>query len=105
MEPKDGGKADEIMNKELLDWIKETKKEPSKENEETLEKKQPEGKCEICGDNLSKFVCIKCEKSVCPSCYFKIIGICKSCTNQEIMEKWEGKTPDWEHILGVQWVD
>ena len=92
VEPKDGGKAEEIMNKELLDWIKETKKEPVKESEDSPNKKQPEGNCEICGDNQSKFVCIKCEKSVCPSCYFKIIGICKSCINQEIMDKWEGKT-------------
>ena len=105
MEKKDGGITEEKLNKELQDWIKEAHKVPNKESEESCVKKEPKGQCEICGNNISKFICLKCEKSVCPSCYFKLIGICKECINQEVMDKWEGKTPDWEQILGVQWVD
>jgi hypothetical protein len=102
---KHDGNDEEAMNKELLEWIKEAKEQPNKKQDQDAIKKEPVGTCEICGKNESKFVCLKCERSVCPSCYFKIIGICKSCTNKEIMEKWEGKQPDWGEILGVQWVD
>jgi hypothetical protein len=41
---------------------------------------------------------------VCSSCYFKIIGVCKECVPKDIAEKWEGKQPDWEKELGVEWV-
>lgn len=95
----------ETMNKELLDWMKETKQEiPEKENDKDSELKAT-GICEICGNHKAKFVCMKCHRSICPSCYFKLIGICKSCIPDEIVEKWKGDQPDWEKILGVKWVD
>ena len=51
------GNAEETMNKELMEWIKETKEQPNNEQDEKIIKKEPEGKCEICGNNESKFVC------------------------------------------------
>ena len=94
------------MNEELLGWLKETKKE-IKDSQKTQDivKKKPSGLCEICNEKDAKFVCLKCGKSVCLSCHFKIIGICKKCVPKETAEKWEGKPPDWEKILGVEWVD
>lgn len=97
-------KSNECMNKELQDWIKETRELPQEQTDSSEEKKKPEGKCEICGEHPATKICLKCEKSVCLSCFFKIIGICKRCVPAEISAKWEGKTPDWEQILGVQWV-
>jgi hypothetical protein len=94
------------MNKELYKWIKETKKEiqTSKNFKEGIDKK-PSGPCAICGEKPAKTVCLKCGKSVCQSCHFKIIGVCKKCVPKETAEKWEGKPPDWEKILGVEWLD
>jgi len=96
----------DIMNRELQDWIKETKQDlPKKEETEDHKLGEPTGKCDICGENAAKFICMKCEKSICPSCYFKLIGICKNCVPADIAEKWKGNQPDWEKILGVKWVD
>ncbi len=94
------------MNKELYKWIKETKKEikDSKRFKQEVDKK-PTGPCLICGDKPAKTICLKCGKSVCLSCHFKIIGVCKKCVPKETAEKWEGKPPDWEKILGVEWLD
>jgi hypothetical protein len=94
------------MNKELCEWLKDTKNEIklSKKSQD-FEKRKPSGLCEICGEKNSKFFCLKCGRSVCLSCHFKIIGICKKCVPKETAEKWEGKPPDWEKILGVEWVD
>ena len=97
--------TNEVMNKELEDWIKESHIEPEKVHQDEEGLKKPEGNCEICGKNKSTVICLKCSRSICSSCYYKIIGICKSCISKEVMEKWEGKTPDWGEILGVQWVD
>ena len=96
------------MNEELREWLKETKEEikdfdmkkTSKKN-----KKEPKGLCYICSKNKSKIFCLKCGKSVCPSCYFNILGICKLCIPKELVERWEEKTPNWEKLLGVEWVD
>jgi len=94
------------MNEELQEWLRETKKEiKTSHTAQEMAKKKPSGLCEICGKKSAKFVCLKCGRSVCPSCYFKIIGICKKCISKETAEKWEGKPPDWEEILGVEWVD
>jgi hypothetical protein len=94
------------MNKELHKWIKETKKD-IKENKKLNEEvdKKPSGPCLICGDKPAKTICLKCGRSVCLSCHFKIIGVCKKCVPKETAEKWEGKPPDWEKILGVEWLD
>jgi hypothetical protein len=98
-------KSEESMNKELEEWIEE--KKPTihigKETENSKEIKKKKN-CSICGDHKAKFVCLKCGRSVCPSCYFKIIGICKKCVPKDTTEKWEGKHPDWEKELGVEWV-
>ena len=94
------------MNDELRDWLEETKKEikHSQKAQEIAEKK-PSGLCEICEEKDAKFFCLKCGRSICLSCHFKIIGVCKKCVPKETAEKWEGKPPDWEKILGVEWVD
>jgi len=91
------------INEELQKWINETKKD-IKTTKKTS-KRKPSGKCQICGEKTAEVVCLKCGRSVCGSCYFKIIGICKKCVPKEIAEKWEGKHPDWEKVLGVEWVD
>ena len=93
------------MNKELEEWVEETKQTLNFNREDSpYANKKPEGICSICGEHQAKFVCLKCGRSVCPSCYFKIIGICKKCVSKETAEKWEGKHPDWEKELGVEWV-
>lgn len=93
------------MNKELQEWIEESKKTIQINKKEKNKLKKPFGKCQICGEKKAESVCLKCEKSVCSSCYFKIIGVCKKCVPPNITEKWEGKQPDWEKILGLEWVD
>ena len=100
-----GETTTESMNKELQDWIKETREIPTEEKRPTDTKRVPEGKCRICGKKDAKFICLKCDQSVCSDCYFKIIGICKHCIPESIVEKWNGRDPDWEKILGVQWLD
>ncbi len=94
------------MNEELQKWIKETKND-IKASKTTKGKstKKPKGMCEICGEKNAKSVCLKCSRSVCGSCYFKLISVCKKCVPKETAAKWEGKVPDWEEILGVEWVD
>jgi len=97
------------MNEELKQWILEAEQDiglsPTVEGALEKETKKPSGKCELCGQRDAQSVCIKCEKSVCASCYFKIIGVCKKCIPKEVVEKWEDKHPDWEKVLGVEWVD
>ena len=100
-----GEKTIESMNKELQDWIKETRELPTENKRPIDENRKPEGKCRICGQKDANFICLKCDQSVCSDCYFKIIGVCKQCIPESIVEKWKGKNPDWEKILGVQWVD
>ena len=98
----------DLMNEELREWIRETKtklnhsKNDKKKSE--LKSKKPKGKCEICGEKTAKEICLKCEKSVCISCYFQLIGICKRCVLKETADKWKNKRPDWEKVLDVKWV-
>ena len=100
---------DASMNKELQDWLKETKdkiKDIARvEKTSKIDEKKPAVICQICGENKAKSVCLKCGRSVCPSCYFNILGICKKCVPEEYVKKWEKINPDWEKILGVEWVD
>jgi len=66
------------MNKELQEWVNESKdKVESTKKSKDKQKKTPSGKCEICGEKTAKVVCIKCGRSVCKDCYFKLIGVCK----------------------------
>jgi hypothetical protein len=106
---KESIKLETSMNKELRDWINETKSDVSKLIEKEKNKNSPEnrpkGLCKICGKNQAKFVCLKCQNSVCPSCYFKLIGICKLCVPKEYVEKWEKKNPNWRKILEIEWID
>jgi hypothetical protein len=93
------------MNKELLRWKRESENKIKKSEINKEKPKKPSGKCQICGKREAEAVCLKCGKSVCKSCYFKIIGICKKCVPPEIAGKWDGSKPDWEKELGVEWVD
>ena len=97
------------MNEELQEWLKETRDKISMPQEITKTPKEgkmkPSGKCQICGAKDANFVCLKCKRSVCVSCYFNILGVCKKCVPKDIVEKLEEKHPDWENVLGVEWVD
>jgi len=94
------------MNEELQQWLQEAKEEAKiPKGKKQITKKKPSGKCQICGEKDAKAVCLKCGKAVCGSCYFKIIGVCKRCVPKETAAKWEGKNPNWEEVLGVEWVD
>ncbi len=68
-------------------------------------RKKPTGLCSICGQHKAQIYCLKCGRPVCSSCSFAIIGICKKCVSKETVERWEGKIPNWEKVLGVEWVE
>lgn len=94
------------MNEDLKQWLTEKDKENLSKKIKTHKKsKKPHGMCQICGINTASEVCIKCGKSVCNSCYFNLIGLCEKCLTKETVEKWKNKRPDWEKVLGVDWVD
>jgi len=95
----------ESMNEELRKWLRDSKDEIKIIKEKKGKSKKPSGKCQVCGEKNATSVCLKCGRSVCKSCYFKIIGICKKCVPKEIARKWDGSDPDWEKQLGVEWVD
>ena len=97
-------KKDVSMNEELLEWMKESEDKVDKIKTKKEKCKKPQGKCQICGEKTAEAVCLKCGKSVCLACHFKIIGVCKKCVPPEIAEKWDGSKPDWEKELGVEWV-
>ena len=92
------------MNEELLKWILESKDEIKTSKAKKSKTKKPKGKCQVCGEKNATTVCLKCGRSVCKSCHFKIIGVCKKCIPPEIAGKWDGSHPDWEKELGVEWV-
>ena len=95
-----------LMNEELQNWLRESKKKiKATKDKKATSKRKPSGMCQICGEKTATTVCLKCGRSVCSSCYFKIIGVCKKCVPKDTAEKWEGKQPDWEKTLGVEWVD
>mgnify|MGYP005835304615 CR=1 FL=1 len=93
------------MNKELQRWINESKKNFENYKKKKNKSIKPSGNCQICGVKQAEFVCIKCNRPICKSCYFKIIGICKMCVPKNIAKKWDGSAPDWEKILGVEWIE
>ena len=104
-----GGKKidkESSMNEDLIRWVNESKKEVKKSKSESKKShKKPSGMCQICRKRKATSVCLKCNRSVCSSCYFKIINVCKECIPQHIAKKWDGSNPDWEKELGVDWVD
>jgi hypothetical protein len=77
-----------------------TTKKPSKKK-----RKKPTGRCMICGENQAKSICIKCDRAVCSACYFHLVGLCKKCLSKETVEQWKRTSPDWEKMLGVEWID
>jgi len=94
------------MNEDLKKWLtSEEKEDLSKKIKTQLKDKKPKGMCQICGIKNSKAVCIKCGKSVCHSCYFNLVGLCEKCLSKQTVTKWKNKKPDWEKVLGVEWVD
>ena len=92
------------MNKELQEWINESKDQIKTNKSKKSKSSKPTGKCQICGEKTAIAVCLKCNKSVCKACHFKLIGVCKRCIPPEIAGKWDGSNPDWEKELGVDWV-
>lgn len=97
--------ADELMNKDLEEWMKETKQTLKISHDHSIKNnKKPKGKCSICNDKQAKFICLKCGQFVCSSCYYNIIGICKKCIPKEITEKWDGKHLNWKKEKDVEWI-
>ncbi len=96
----------ESMNDALKQWISETdQRNLQKKIEKRLDGKKPQGMCHVCGINQAKSVCIKCGNSVCFSCYFSIVGLCRNCLSKDTVNLWKSKKPKWETVLGVDWVD
>ncbi len=94
------------MNEDLKQWLTEKDKQNLSKTIKTHKKiKTPRGVCQVCGTNTANEVCIKCGRSVCSSCYFNLVGLCEKCLTKETVEKWKNKRPDWEKVLGVDWVD
>ena len=94
------------MNKDLQQWVSEDGQHQShtKPNRKKSEKK-PKGMCQICGLKMAKHVCIKCGKSVCNSCYVKLVGLCEKCLSKQTVREWKNKKPDWKKVLEVEWID
>ncbi len=36
-------------------------------------------KCDVCGKNEAKYVCIGCKRNVCANCYRPMLGLCTDC--------------------------
>ena len=92
------------MNKDLEEWLLKEKEKIKVLKHKEKHDKKPKGMCQICGEKTAVAICIKCGKSVCKSCHFKLIGVCKKCIPPEIAGKWDGTRADWEKELGVEWV-
>ncbi len=102
---KESSNSDKSMNKDLREWIRETKHTFTRIKEEGVQHtKRPLGKCSICKNNRAQFICLKCGQSVCPSCYYTLIGICKTCIPTEIAEKWDRTHPHREKQRNEEWI-
>ena len=94
------------MNEELKQWLTEQDKQQlEKTISHHMKHKQPKGMCQICGTTTAKAVCLKCNRFVCSSCYYHLVGLCQKCLSKETVETWKQQKPDWEKLLGVDWVD
>ena len=98
------------MNKELKEWLKESKQteeKPVKKTKKQVKKtdEKPQGPCQICGVKNAKARCIACDKTVCSDCYFHLVSLCKKCVSKNTGDKWKQYNPDWEKKLGVEWIE
>lgn len=94
------------MNESLKEWLSSKDQEIiSKAIQDQLHDRKPEGICQVCGVNTAKAVCIKCKKSICTSCYFTMVGLCKNCLSKETVDSWKTQKPNIKKILEVDWVD
>ncbi len=94
------------MNDDLKQWISaEEQADISEILHVRLKDKKPKGKCDICRVHPAKSICIKCDCSVCSSCFFTMVGLCQNCLSKETIAKWKNKKTDWKKILDVDWVD
>lgn len=89
------------MNKELREWLTEHGELGKKE--EGYDEKQVEpisGKCQICEARLAKYRCMKCNKTICPSCFWVMFGLCESCISPEMIKKIRDAKKDYgiDHI-------
>jgi RecJ-like exonuclease len=88
------------MNEDLKEWLEKGKISHPLEKGKIKGKKKKFEKCEICGRRKAKFVCIKCGKKVCASCYRILFGLCKECAPEETVEKWNKSKK-----FGIEWVE
>ena len=83
------------MNKELEQWLQESKKDniSGKKIKTDVKKhgKKPFGICQICNAKDAKAVCIKCGRSVCNECFIHLVGLCEKCVPRSVVEKWKQK--------------
>jgi len=89
------------MNKELREWLAEHGELEKKVNGN--DEKQPapiSGKCQICGARSAKYQCMKCNKVICPSCFWGMFGLCESCISPDIIKKIRNAKKDYgiDHI-------
>ena len=76
------------MNEELREWLEEhgCSKETSIQEDE--ERKEPiSGKCAICEARAAKYRCMKCDKVICPTCFWVMFGLCERCISPDMMKK------------------
>jgi len=77
------------MNEELQKWIEE-KDNQDKKDVSTL-RKNISGKCRICHERPAQYRCIKCGTEVCATHYWLLLGLCKKCVSDDMLEKWGGE--------------
>ena len=97
-------KTSASMNKELKQWVQESKSSKTTKKPSKKYQKKPKGNCHICGEKPAKAFCIKCGKAVCSECFFHIVSLCKKCISKKTADKWKQKKHNWEKTLGVDWV-
>ncbi len=105
MELKNEEASQNTMNQDLQLWSSKSKDQPPFESSDEHTGKKLKGKCQICGKNKATAVCLKCGKLICNSHFYHILGVCENCLSKETVEKWKKNNPNWEKILGVDWLD
>jgi len=110
-----------IMNKDLQTWAKEaaphdTSLQQKQKEDDHQPKKTPTGKCEICGEENAKNICTNCNRAVCNTCYFQLLGLCEYCIPADTVKEWktpktkpqttdEEDTEKIKKVTEVDWVD